>query len=59
MSDADNFSINFPIKASLEDRALLLASSLMIDYRYFEHSSKKGYGSGDEEGMGGFSFALL
>lgn len=38
MSDADNFSLNFPINATLKERALLLACTFFFDYRYFEHN---------------------
>jgi hypothetical protein len=36
ISDADNFSLNFPAKATKEDKALLLAAVLLLDFRYFE-----------------------
>ena len=38
ISDADNFSINFPFTATLKERAILLATSFFFDYRYFEHN---------------------
>ncbi len=38
ISDADNFSINFPYKATLKERAILMAASFFFDYRYFEHN---------------------
>lgn len=38
ISDSDNFSILFPIKSTLEDRALILAATLFLDFRYFEIS---------------------
>jgi len=36
VSDADNFSINFPPNATPEDKALLMAAVMFLDYRYFE-----------------------
>lgn len=36
VGDADNFSLIFPKGASKEDKALLLAIKLMMDYIYFE-----------------------
>lgn len=36
VGDADNFSLIFPRGASKEDKALLLAVTLMMDYMYFE-----------------------
>lgn len=37
-TDTDNFCCIFPNKASPEEKALLLASVLFIDFRYFESS---------------------
>lgn len=42
VSDADNFSMFFPTGASLEDKALLLASILFLDYMYFEEKGNEG-----------------
>jgi hypothetical protein len=39
ISDADNYALIFPVNASLEDRALLLCTTLFMDYRYFEAST--------------------
>jgi len=36
VSEADNFSLNFPHKSTKEQRALLLCAVLFLDYRYFE-----------------------
>ncbi|CAD8113117.1 unnamed protein product [Paramecium sonneborni] len=36
IGDADNFSLIFPKGATKEDKALLLAVTLMMDYMYFE-----------------------
>ena len=52
ISDADNFSLNFPLNATLKERALLLASTFFFDYRYFEHNPQDTY-SGNENGGGG------
>ena len=38
-SDFDNFEINFPPEATAEEKLLLLGSTLLIDYRFFEHQS--------------------
>lgn len=38
ISDADNFSVLFPIKSTLEERACILAATLFLDFRYFEDS---------------------
>jgi len=40
--DADNFSLVFPDNATKEDKALLLAATLMLDYMYFEDKSSQG-----------------
>ena len=40
-SDADNYSLLFPIKANLEERALLLSATLFLDYLYFESNSQR------------------
>ena len=36
VTDADSYQINFPAQASAEDKLLLIALGLMIDYQYFE-----------------------
>ena len=36
VNDGENFKINFPEKASANDKLLLMALGLMIDYQYFE-----------------------
>jgi len=36
ISDADNFSVNFPANASKEDKALIMCCAMFLDYRYFE-----------------------
>lgn len=45
MSDSDNFSLNFPLKSTLKERALLLASTFFFDYRYFEHNPQNNDGA--------------
>ena len=42
MGDADNFSIPFPPGSTFEDKALLLATGLFIDYMMFEESANQG-----------------
>jgi hypothetical protein len=37
VGDADEFSLVFPPQATKEDRALLMASVIMLDFRYFEN----------------------
>ena len=41
IADTDNYGIIFPLNASTEERALLLAASMMLDYRYFEFDPNK------------------
>jgi hypothetical protein len=36
VSDADNFEIVFPVDATPEDKLMLIGTTLMIDYRFFE-----------------------
>lgn len=36
ISNADNFSLHFPNNATKEDKALLMAAVLFLDFRYFE-----------------------
>jgi len=36
VSDADNFSVNFPANASKEDKALIMSCAMFLDYRFFE-----------------------
>jgi hypothetical protein len=45
MTDADSYQVSFPAGATAEDKLLLIALGLMIDYQYFETSSS------DENGM--------
>lgn len=35
-TDADNFEVFFPEDATPEDKLMILGTTLMIDYRYFE-----------------------
>eukprot|EP01029_Cantina_marsupialis_P029665 TRINITY_DN781983_c0_g1_i1.p1 TRINITY_DN781983_c0_g1~~TRINITY_DN781983_c0_g1_i1.p1 ORF type:complete len:350 (+),score=111.77 TRINITY_DN781983_c0_g1_i1:125-1174(+) len=37
-TDADNFSVDFPNKATSEHKAFILAAVLLIDFMYFEQS---------------------
>eukprot|EP01112_Ceratiomyxa_fruticulosa_P015778 TRINITY_DN468_c0_g2_i1.p1 TRINITY_DN468_c0_g2~~TRINITY_DN468_c0_g2_i1.p1 ORF type:complete len:372 (-),score=69.33 TRINITY_DN468_c0_g2_i1:189-1166(-) len=38
LTNCDNFSIRFPVDANHVQRALIIATSLFIDYLYYEHS---------------------
>lgn len=42
ISDADNFKVKFPKDATKEDKCLIMASTIMIDYMYFEESPTGG-----------------
>ena len=54
VTDADSYQISFPPGATAEDKLLLIALGLMIDYQYFEtdssenntHHVRRGYGYG-------------
>ena len=54
ISDADNFSLLFPIKATLEERVLLMAATLLLDFRYFEQ--KSGNNRGRYNGQYGYGY---
>jgi hypothetical protein len=41
VSDADNFVINFPLAATPEEKLMLIGTTLMIDYRYFEDNGNQ------------------
>ena len=42
IADADNFICSFPKELpKVEDKILLLAALLLIDYQFFEDNSKK------------------
>ncbi len=42
-SDMDNFFIEFPATCTPDDKALLMAAGLLLDYTYFEErQGKKG-----------------
>ena len=36
ISDADSFELSFPVNATPEEKLMLIATVLMIDYRYYE-----------------------
>lgn len=38
LTDANYFAVPFPPGASKEDKALIMAAVLFIDYRFFEHN---------------------
>lgn len=46
ISDADQFSLMFPQNASNEDRALLVAGVIMLDFRYFEQNPNQNNNGG-------------
>lgn len=46
LSDADNFALEFPADANWEDRSLLLATILFIDYMVFEEKGGNQNGAG-------------
>lgn len=39
-TDADNFEIFFPQDATPEDKLMIIGTTLMIDYRFFEDNGK-------------------
>lgn len=39
LSDSDNFEINFPPESTSEEKLLILGSTMLIDYRFFENQS--------------------
>ena len=41
VTDADNYTIMFPVNSSSFDRLLLISLGLMIDYQYFESDANK------------------
>jgi len=46
MGDSDYFCLTFPTTATGEDRALMLAGVLMLDFMYFEKKGNKQGGAG-------------
>ena len=46
ISDADNFSLVFPTQATREERALLMAAVIMLDFMYFEENPNQNQQSG-------------
>ena len=42
-TNADTYQIAFPLNSSPYDKILLIISTLMIDYQYFEHSGDSDY----------------
>ncbi len=45
ISDADNFALNFPAEATKEDKALLLAAVIFLDFRHFEENPQQHKGN--------------
>jgi len=43
LTDADNFSVQFPSNATKEDKALLMATALFIDSRFFNESGANAF----------------
>jgi len=41
LTDADNFEINFPKCASAHEKMMIIGTTLMIDYSYFEDTGKE------------------
>jgi hypothetical protein len=41
VSEATNFVVHFPNKATKEDKALLMAATMLLDYRYFEEKPNR------------------
>lgn len=40
-SDADSYQITFPMECSPEEKLLIIGTTMMIDYRYFEQTQNK------------------
>ena len=49
VTDADSYTVGFPRNATVNDKLLLIALGLMIDYQYFETNS-------NDEGRGGYGY---
>lgn len=43
VSNADNFTVEFPQNAPREDKALLMCAALFLDFRYFEEKKSSSY----------------
>jgi len=59
ISDADNFALKFPPSATKEDKALLVSSVLLLDFRYFEEkggNQQNRHHNGFGGGAGGLRF---
>ena len=41
VNDSDNFSLLFPEKSNAEERALLMAAVIMLDFMFFEEGPPK------------------
>jgi hypothetical protein len=57
LSDADNFSVTFPVNADPKTRALLLGLTFLIDSLYFENKQQQS-GVQTQVGTGALSFNL-
>ena len=57
LTDADSYQVGFPAGATAEDKLLLIALGLMIDYQYFETSSSDDEGNNRRRyGYGGYGY---
>jgi len=45
-SEADNFSVIFPSDMNQEDKALIMAATIFLDFSYFENKKGGGRKSG-------------
>lgn len=43
-SDISNFGVSFPLNANPEDKVLIMAATLFLDYNYFEESNADRHG---------------
>ena len=64
VTDADSFTVNFPITANSYDKLLLMGLTIMIDYQFFETNAndernkrrgRHGYGGGGFGGLLGLA----
>ena len=56
-TDADSYKVTFPAGSTAEEKLLLIALGLMIDYQYFEtddsdNNNRRGYRRGYGYGYG-------
>jgi len=41
LTDLDNFFVEFPKKSTYQDRCLLIATAIMMDFAFFEENPAK------------------